>query len=625
MTRLDFKLVELNNARSALCLLLLVSVGAFAQGNKSVVIGTMVDRPHAIVVINPPNGNQGFLVPQITTTQRLSILPSSPEEDGLLIYDTTDKCFYFWKDNKWVKGLGDDAAPVLAYDPVTYKLKFGTSNEVDLNNLKEVPTIAGNAGKFLTTDGTSISWSTPTVSPGSIDLTLTGQVLNLTSDLTSVDLSSLLWGGPNITDGSITGVDLANGTIATSKLAAGALNTVLTTTGTGTVTWTTPAVSPDAQDLSMAGNVLSLSNDATPVNLSSLSLNGGNIVDGSINGLDLANNAVGAAKLTPGSNNTVLTTNGAGIVTWAAPPVSPDAQDLTIAGNVLNLTNDATPINLNTLTANGQVTGPLNTLTIAPNSITNGQIQNASITPNKLVSAGVPDANKIYATDAAGTPQLELKSALFSGVSASGDLSGTFPAPNVAKIQGNAVSSAPLTIVDAGKLLVWNGTQWVAQSVAGASPLSQYVMIDPSDFTNLRRSDKKDKDNIIVFDDNSAYVTTIKKDEGPQIIAPLHLPQGATIEQVTLYYMDREPNNIVFNVFRKIPTGGNQNIINTWTSTGNSGAIQTSVHNPIVGNEVIDNNTYSYRIVINLDQTTDVNDSNDANLRVYAVKIKYLP
>ena len=34
---------------------------AFAQGKKSVVIGTMIDRPNAVLVINPPNKDQGFL------------------------------------------------------------------------------------------------------------------------------------------------------------------------------------------------------------------------------------------------------------------------------------------------------------------------------------------------------------------------------------------------------------------------------------------------------------------------------------------------------------------------------------------------------------------------------------
>jgi hypothetical protein len=53
--------------------------------------------------------------------------------------------------------------------------------------------------------------------------------------------------------------------------------------------------------------------------------------------------------------------------------------------------------------------------------------------------------------------------------SASGDLSGTYPSPTVAKIQGNAVSStAPTT----NQALVWNGTQWAPAAVPASGTAS---------------------------------------------------------------------------------------------------------------------------------------------------------
>ena len=59
-----------------------------------------------------------------------------------------------------------------------------------------------------------------------------------------------------------------------------------------------------------------------------------------------------------------------------------------------------------------------------------------------------------------------------SGVSpggpAGGDLSGTYPNPTVAKIQGNPVASGTLGTGDAGKVLQWNGSQWIAAGVSAA-------------------------------------------------------------------------------------------------------------------------------------------------------------
>ena len=203
-----------------------------------------------------------------------------------------------------------------------------------------------------------------------------------------------------------------------------------------------------------------------------------------------------------------------------------------------------------------------------------------------------------------------------------GDLTGAYTHPNVSRLQGNAVAAVALGGTDAGKVLTWDGTQWLPALPVNAAP--RYAMIDPAAFTNLRRSDKKDKDNIIMFDDNSTFVTTIKKREGPFIIAPLNLPDGATIQQVTVYYMDRDAEDILLNIYRKTPTGGNEAVI-SWTSSGSSASIQNVPLAPAGGREVIDNSNYSYRIVVRLDQSGDVTTSDDATLRLYAVRVKYLP
>ena len=88
--------------------------------------------------------------------------------------------------------------------------------------------------------------------------------------------------------------------------------------------------------------------------------------------------------------------------------------------------------------------------------------------------------------------------------------------------------------------------------------------------------------------------------------------------------MDREANDIVFDVFRKTPTGSNEPVISSWSSSGSSNTIRASVHMPTPGKHIVDNSNYSYRVVIKLDQANDLTDSNDANLRVYAVRVRYV-
>src|SRR5690242_3648694 len=101
------------SVRLALFVVLVAVIPACkAQTGQSVIIGSMVARPNALLFLNPPDKNQGFLVPQLTTNQRLSMRPSSPQEDGLFLFDMTESSFYVWKNGGWVKGLGNELTAV---------------------------------------------------------------------------------------------------------------------------------------------------------------------------------------------------------------------------------------------------------------------------------------------------------------------------------------------------------------------------------------------------------------------------------------------------------------------------------------------------------------------------------
>ncbi len=85
----------------ALVLFSLVAVGQ--PKRSSVVIGSMTSRPNALLIVNPQNSDQGVLLPQLTTGQRMALRPSSPAEDGLMVFDTSAQAYYYWSGGAWVK------------------------------------------------------------------------------------------------------------------------------------------------------------------------------------------------------------------------------------------------------------------------------------------------------------------------------------------------------------------------------------------------------------------------------------------------------------------------------------------------------------------------------------------
>ena len=70
---ISLKLGTLRKVLVSVILPLVVSLTALSQPSKSVAIGTLVDRPNAILILNPPNHDQGILIPQLTTAQRLAM------------------------------------------------------------------------------------------------------------------------------------------------------------------------------------------------------------------------------------------------------------------------------------------------------------------------------------------------------------------------------------------------------------------------------------------------------------------------------------------------------------------------------------------------------------------------
>ena len=634
---------------------------AHAQDKKSVVIGSLIDRPNALLVISPPGGNQGFLLPQLTTSQRLSIAPVSPADDGLMVFDLTEKSFYYWNSSAWVKGLGDAGSPsggqTLAYDPSTQRLTISGSNNVDLSTLKEVPTQTGQSGKYLTTNGTTLSWATLsslgditgintaagsglTGGTGSGDVNLAINTDGTTVSVNGANQLQVSDGGVStnklannavtsakIVDGTVSGADLAANAVASSNIVDGAVTSADIADGgvtsadilDGTVANVDLANNAVASNNIVDGAVTSVKildgtvsgadlapnsvasshivdGAVTSADIADGSVTGTDILDASVGNADIANNAITSnhiqdgtlvtADIAPGGASQVLMTNSFGVVSWEPQSSFADNQTLSIAGNTLAIAGGNTV----DLTAAGQVSGDLDNLAIAPGAANQVMVTNGTATATQWV-----------------TP--------------AGDVTGTVTGSTVARIQNRTVS---ITAPAVGEALVWDGTAWTPTNVAGGSPTTQFYSIDPSDFQGLQPDGDKDASLGLMETNNGLYAFSMLNSR--TIVAPITVPHGATLQNITVYY---EITNII-----GILTPINVRLIQKSLSGGLNIDLTNVVIAPLLSfgvtsqsgsfTHTVNNSTSSYRLLIRFSHLGDADQASEATQRIYGVRIQYL-
>ncbi len=419
-------------------LLLLAYACALAQ-KKSVVIGSVITRPNAILILNPPNGDQGLLLPQVTTANRLLIQPTSPNEDGLVVFDVTDNSFYYWRLNQWVKGLGNTLPQTISYNSSTSQLSISGGNVVDLTSLKEIPTQIGEAGKYITTDGTTLSWATIT-SLGDITGITTGVGLTggtLAGDATlavNIDNTTISVNGANQ-------LQLKDAAVSVAKILPGATNTVLATDLSGVVKWiVTPS---DNQNLSLLGNSLNITNGAA-INLNNISTSGQ--VSGLLNNLIIGSNTVSSAIIQDGVIQTVDLANLAITDTKIANSTITSAK-LSNSGVVGGTYGNGTQVAQFNVDAQGRITNATNIAITgaSPTGAASGDLTGNFPNPTVAATAGT---NVLTAVNNASTLGTINANRLFAGVvldtesPIAGDVSGTFLSG--LQINVNAITSAEI-------------------------------------------------------------------------------------------------------------------------------------------------------------------------------------
>lgn len=210
-----------------------------SYGQNNVGINTNTPNRHAVLELASPESNQGLLVPRLTTSQRLLMKQDlTIDENGLMVYDDESGFFYYWKNTDWIPGLGalviTEAGgdldgfypnPSIAMDAVT------TDKIEDLAVTTSKLDDAAVTTEKLRADAITTSKVADGAITGSkledvgLEEGIFGNqfsVLQLTVDkkgrVIGVIEVPILITSENIEDLTLLGEDIANGTIAISKL-----------------------------------------------------------------------------------------------------------------------------------------------------------------------------------------------------------------------------------------------------------------------------------------------------------------------------------------------------------------------------------------------------------------------
>ncbi|MEW7289144.1 T9SS type A sorting domain-containing protein [Aquimarina sp. 2304DJ70-9] len=441
----------------------------------SVGIGTVTPNEYASLDLT--GTNKGLFVNRMTTAQRTALEPRFPtqprsrgireSEEGLMVYDTDEKALYFWNGTEWSSAIKDN----LGDHAATTMLNMG-DNVIRFDNGEDNGIEFNGRDRYKISYGGSTNYDYGPVTGVSIK----------TSMSTSAD-NGWTWGPYNAapvaaisTEGKMQIANSLNIAGAYEfPIVDGTANQVLTTDGSGALTWSTQI---DNQELSLNTNTLSISGGTDTVDLSGY----------------LDNTDAQAISL---ATNTLSITGNAVTVDLSGYLDNTDNQDLSLSSNTLSLTNDSSTVDLSGYLDNTDaqsISLATNTLSISGNAATvdlSGYLDN---TDNQDLSLS---SNTLSLTNDASS--VDLSGYLDNTDAQDLDLSG-----NVLSLTNDDTTvdlSSYLDNTDSQTLTLTNNNL----SISGGNivDLSEYTNTDHQDLTLATLNDT----NLTIEIENGASVT----------------------------------------------------------------------------------------------------------------------
>ncbi|MEX2230625.1 MAG: hypothetical protein WD824_00585 [Cyclobacteriaceae bacterium] len=169
----------------------------------------------------------------------------------------------------------------------------------------------------------------------------------------------------------------------------------------------------------------------------------------------------------------------------------------------------------------------------------------------------------------------------------------------------------------------WSEGAWV-RLFADNHRKDSYLSIDPIHFQELKANNNVGQSNLAVFETDNTFVTASRSGLGEEIIAPVNLPHGSALKEITVYYMDNDSDNLKVHLIRKSLSGVNEQII-SWESSGTVPFVRTESFNNFNSMGSVDLENYTYRVVVvfDIDDDDTIDEPSQAKQRMYGVRIKY--